>query len=398
MPADAPSYTPSDGTVSTSTDDMTLTNPTNPRASVAPSTEKSDAVSNVTESNSEPIPQPPPPAAAVVLRTSTDLIAPKGGDFPSDEQEKPALAGSSMNDDASLDPASGLPERKSSILHPPLPPLPFHLRDHRLAVTLVVLVMFVDHGIFPPVFYFAVHYTTNISLTTIFGVITGIFGVVLGIECFVRSIKLILTSSRFRPLGQEARFGMDFWQFSLCTCLIINVVCVSTGTALEPPSLRLMAMPMPTLIFNLSWQLLLSDFLHERKIRTPFRVSSTPKGEVWPRFISVIIEDFIAVDCNGKREWRQAWKDRVAASRPMRQTLKQLSTYWGVGGLCVSALCFGLLWGFDSMKGREAGYALGWLLPWAWIVPSTVFTIFYVKSRLKDERHYCQRNRNSFSA
>jgi len=256
--------------------------------------------------------------------------------------------------------------------------------------------MFVDHGIFPPVAYFGLKYGTDMSLTIIFGIITSIFGVVLGIECLVRAVKLILKSPRFRPLGQEFRWGMDFWQYTLTLCLIVNVVCVSVGTALNPPFINLMAMPMPTLIFNLSWQLLLSDFLHKRKYRTPFRISSTPKGDIFPQFIYVIIEDVIAVDCNGKTEWRQAWRDRVKASKPMRETLKRLSTYWGVGGLCVSTLCWGLLWGFDSISGKEAGYAIGWLLPWAWIVPSTIFTTIYVKHRLEDERHFVQRH-NSFS-
>jgi len=286
--------------------------------------------------------------------------------------------------------------RKSSILRPPLPPLPFHLRDHKGAVAFIFIVMVIDHGLFPPAFYFGVQYATNIDTTVIFGIITAVFGIVLGIECLVRSLKLIIKSPMFRPLGQEARFGMDFWQFSFTACLIINVVCVSVGTALEPPFINLMAMPMPTLIFNLSWLLLLSDYLHEKKIRTPFRISSTPKGEIFPRFIYVIIEDVIAVDCNGKREWRQAWKDRVDASKPMRETLTRLSRFWAIGGLCTSALCWGLLWGFDSITGKEAGYAVGWLLPWAWIIPSTIFTTFYVKKRLRDERHYCQRT-NSFS-
>jgi len=155
---------------------------------------------------------------------------------------------------------------------------------------------------------------------------------------------------------------------------------------------------MPLVIFNLSWHLLLFDFLHERKVRTPFRISSTEKGEIWPRFIYVIIEDVVAVDCNGKREWRQAWKERVAASKPMRHTLKRLSLFWAIGGLCTSAICLGLLWGFDSVSGKQAGYALGWLLPWAWIIPSAVATTFYVKHRLKDERHFVQRYRGSVSA
>ncbi|KAF3938697.1 hypothetical protein ABW19_dt0208448 [Dactylella cylindrospora] len=378
MTDERPPYPASDRTNSTG-DDMTLTNPTNPRTSVAPSTSTSNP--GFTEQK----PQSPEPS-----KDANKSAKEK------DTSEKDTFA-ILDNDESSPEPSQAPPERKSSILRPPLPPLPFHLREHKWAVSFVVLVMFIDHGIFPPVAYFCLKYFTNISLTVIFGIITGIFGVVLGIECLVRAIKLVLKSPRFRPLGQTARFGMDFWQYSLTLCLIVNVICVSVGTALEPPFINLMAMPMPTIIFNFSWQLLLSDWLHERRYRAPFRISSTAKGEVFPQFIYVIIEDVIAVDCNGKREWRQAWKDRVTASKPMRETLKRLSTYWGVGGLCVSALCWGLLWGFDSVSGKEAGYAIGWLLPWAWIIPSTVFTTFYVKHRLKDERHFVQRH-NSFSS
>ncbi|EPS40487.1 hypothetical protein H072_5674 [Dactylellina haptotyla CBS 200.50] len=384
MPAETPPYSSSHRTNSTG-DDMTLTNTSNPLASVAPSsTTRSDSHDHIQASTSTV-----PTSAALTATSSTEKSL----------KPPPAAALSSDNGTPQNEPkpAPMLSERKSSILRPPLPPLPFHLRGHKGAVTFVFIVMVIDHGLFPPAAYFGLKYATNISLTTIFGIITGIFGVVLGLECFIRSIKLLLPSRNFQPLGQTNRFGMDFWQFSFTLCLIINVVCVSVGTALNPPFLNLMAMPMPTVIFNLSWQLLLSDFLHERKVRTPFRISSTPKGEIWPRFIYVIIEDVIAVDCNGKREWRQAWRDRVAASKPMRETLKRLSFFWGVGGICISALCFGLLWGFDSVSGKEAGYALGWLLPWAWIIPSTVFTTFYVKKRLKDERHFVQRYKGSFS-
>ncbi|KAK6524389.1 hypothetical protein TWF281_011297 [Arthrobotrys megalospora] len=394
MSDEIPPYPPSHRTNSTS-DDMTLTNPTNPSTSVAPSTthlDSHDPVRKPTTATTDPEPK-----KSITIENSRALTG-------TVTNEKPITSPVAQSSDESPrdtdegEPPPGIGERKSSILRPPLPPLPFHLRDHKAPVAFVFAVMVIDHGIFPPAAYFGLKYATNLSLTTIFGIITGIFGVVLGIECFVRSIKLVLKSPRFRPLGQTARFGMDFWQFSLTLCLIVNVVCVSVGTALTPPFINLMAMPMPTLIFNISWQLLLSDFLHDRKYRTPFRISSTPKGEIWPRFIYVIIEDVIAVDCNGKREWRQAWKDRVEASKPMRETLKRLSLFWGIGGLATSGLCYGLLWGFDSVSGKEAGYALGWLLPWAWLIPSSVFTTFYVKKRLKDERHFCQRHKGSFSA
>lgn len=412
---ETPTYPPSNRTNSTS-DDMTLTNPS---TSVAPSTKHvrlnshDKPATNTTTTNTTlnttttylHTADSGLPKKSITIEDSRDLtgtitdekpitspIAPSSDESPRDANTD----GNSNAEDTESIP--GISERRPSVLRPPLPPLPFHLRDHRAAVAFAFTVMVIDHGIFPPVAYFALKYATNISLTVIFGIITGIFGVVLGIECFVRSIKLILKSPRFRPLGQTARFGMDFWQYSFTLCLIINVVCVSVGTALNPPFLNLMAMPMPTLIFNISWQLLLSDFLHERKYRTPFRISSTEKGEIWPRFIYVIIEDVIAVDCNGKRVWRQAWKDRVEASKPMRETLKRLSMFWGIGGIMMSSLCFGLLWGFDSVSGKEAGYALGWLLPWAWIIPSSIFTTFYVKKRLKDERHFCQRHKGSFSA
>ncbi|KAF3915235.1 hypothetical protein ABW20_dc0109241 [Dactylellina cionopaga] len=348
MPDETPPYPRSDRTNSTG-DDMTLTNPP---ASVAPSATPNDSHEDINIKSTTT-----PTTSSVVVPRSEELNATTSNEKPL--KPSPAILSNDETSQEETEPPLFIGERKSSILHPPLPPLPFHLRDHKGAVFFVFVVMVIDHGIFPPACYFGLKYATNISLTMIFGIITGVFGIVLGLECFIRSIKLVLKSPRYRPLGQTARFGMDFWQFYFTTCLIINVVCVSVGTALDPPFLNLMAMPMPTVIFNLSWQLLLSDFLHERKVRTPFRISSTPKGEIWPRFIYVIIEDVIAVDCNGKREWRQAWKDRVQASKPMRETLKRLSMFWGIGGLCISALCWGLLWGFDSVSGKEAGYALG---------------------------------------
>ncbi|KAF3925383.1 hypothetical protein ABW21_db0200648 [Orbilia brochopaga] len=213
MSAGPPSYPPSNQSNASTGDgdDMTLTNPTNPRASVAPSTEKFDSASSSTDTNLKSVPPPPqpPPSPPPVDPLSTDITAipVTTRDFDPSQPEK-SHAAPSTNDETSLEPYPGLPERKSSVLRPPLPPLPFHLREHKAAVAFVFIVMFIDHGIFPPACYFGLHYATNISLTTIFGIITGIFGVVLGLECFIRSIKLILPSPRFRPLGQTARFGV----------------------------------------------------------------------------------------------------------------------------------------------------------------------------------------------
>jgi len=144
--------------------------------------------------------------------------------------------------------------------------------------------------------------------------------------------------------------------------LIVNVVFVVVGTAIDPPLMRLLALPMPLITLNISWQLLLSLYLYSHHYRAPMRMSSTLKGERFPMYLSLIIEDIVAVDLNGKLEWRKAWNRRYNSSFVIRRLIRRLTLFWGIGGMCIAAITLGLLFGIKGRAGREAGYAIGMLI------------------------------------
>ncbi len=62
--------------------------------------------------------------------------------------------------------------------------------------------------------------------------------------------------------------------------------------------------------------------------RTPFRISSLPRGVVMRPGIYTIIEDIIAVDTGSGRLYREALDARYEASPLFRRMLYQLNLFW----------------------------------------------------------------------
>lgn len=62
--------------------------------------------------------------------------------------------------------------------------------------------------------------------------------------------------------------------------------------------------------------------------RTPFRISSLPRGVAMRPGIYTIIEDIIAVDTGSGRLYREALDARYEASPLFRRMLYQLNLFW----------------------------------------------------------------------
>ena len=89
------------------------------------------------------------------------------------------------------------------------------------------------------------------------------------------------------------------------------------------------------------------------------------------------MEDVIAVDANGKNDWRGKWKKRYENSRDMRVLCEKLSLFWGVGGVVCSAVCVAFVFALGGHTGKEVGYAIGefseTLPPFFFIFTTTIF-------------------------
>lgn len=96
-------------------------------------------------------------------------------------------------------------------------------------------------------------------------------------------------------------------------------------------------MPLPTVMFYWGGVLLSLDILRICGVRTPFQISSTPKGAVMPAALYVLIEDVMAVDCGGGQKYRYALRIRYLSSPYFRQLLFKLNCFWSGGALIWAA-------------------------------------------------------------
>jgi hypothetical protein len=195
-----------------------------------------------------------------------------------------------------------------------------------------------------------------------------------------RSWDLVKASSDCRPLGQQGKWGMDFFGWNFLFGFLALTVIISVGIALE--SLVVVSLPASVLLLYVCLELLLAPLGMTMGMRAPCRMSSVAKGEPLRPGVCVIVEDVVAVDGKQGQAFRRAWSDRYEASAIFRAHLKKMDLLWGVSGLMVVAVVWGLAFGLDN---KEIGYAVGWALPWLWAGGMTVLTIQMSKAMLRRE-------------
>jgi hypothetical protein len=133
---------------------------------------------------------------------------------------------------------------------------------------------------------------------------------------------------------------LDFFQwnfyigFIYITALI--VVACSLAETIGNTSVRLVALPLPILLFTTSISMLYGSFIVSRGGRYPMRFSSMPKGALARPGIYTIIEDVVAVDGGQGSKFRKAFNERYKASLQVRTLLRQLNLYWGSSGFVVA--------------------------------------------------------------
>lgn len=154
------------------------------------------------------------------------------------------------------------------------------------------------------------------------------------------------------------------------------------GTIPENPPIRLLAMPVTSLLWVFGTEMIIQDGMRLLGIPSPFRISSMPaKSQIRPG-IYWMIEDVVAVDGLGGVAFREQLNARYEASHDFRQMLHRLTLFWGIGAETMAAVITILVFKVPS---GDAAYCIGWAAPFAWAGVWTLITFPWVKRGLNHE-------------
>jgi len=239
-----------------------------------------------------------------------------------------------------------------------LPRIPVDLSANKLPIFLNWLPTVFTSGVLPIVGYFALRYGTDQKLSIVLSPWLAAMGAVSLFTLCRRSWALYKSNSTCRPLGQQARWGLDFFNWNFIFGFIALTALISAGISV--PDLTVVTLPLTVLMLYVCGEILLIPILMALNVKAFIRFSSIAKGERLRSGVYVIIEDVVAVDGKQGQAFRQAWSDRYEASPVFRAHLRHMDILWGGSGLCIVALIWGLAFGLGgSRTGKEIAYALG---------------------------------------
>lgn len=265
---------------------------------------------------------------------------------------------------------------------PPLPELPYSLREHKRNIAIIWCLLALDAAIMPLVLFYPLWYSSDLAPAYIFAVTTGLFGIISGLEWAYRSWRL-WRQEWVRPFGGKKN-GFDFFHISYTIGYTIALIELIVGAAPHDPFVRLCAMPAPSFIVFFGGELLFFSILHRLHFLTPFQISSLPKGVPMRPMTYTILEDVIAVDTGAGRAYRQAINERYEASHQFRVLLHRVDLFWAVPALLVGVACM-VVAGIPQVP-QTIGYGIGWGVPPLWVGLWAVITTFSVQHFLRKER------------
>ena len=223
---------------------------------------------------------------------------------------------------------------------------------------------------------------------TVLTIPTAVLGIFTAIAIVERIWKLTKPSPEFRPL-KSPRYALDIFQWGYFAALLLISALISSTLArgdVDDDShalqTRLVSMPAPVLMYFLATLTLLSLALNGLGVKLPFSFGSVDAGNVVRPAIYYIVEDVVAVDGNGGVEYREAFGARYESSAKFRGMIWTLSVVWMLAFYVFAGAFTALVFTLPV----AAVYAVGWAGPFPLAGLMAVWTIFYVKSALKEER------------
>ena len=260
------------------------------------------------------------------------------------------------------------------------PSLDYTLSTRRRAILFFWALILIDCIGVPIALYFGLWYGTSLSPNAVFSISTACLGGASIGEYVLRFWRLWKKGSTCRVLGaRRAYLDWFHWNFSIGWFFVMCELII--GTAFTNPPIRLLAMPVATMLWWFAIQTILEDILRLLGTPSPVRISSMPKGARFRPGIYSIIEDVVAVDGSGGTRFRKRLNDRYEASHYFRQMLHRLTLFWSAGAAGAATLTTILVFTLE----RDAAYVVGWTLPFIWAGIWAPCTIWYVKRELRHE-------------
>lgn len=317
-------------------------------------------------------------------KSSGHVMSPTGAHRQSEPdtaiQERPSQA-----EDGGPPPPSVDTMQSDPAFEPEPPSLNYDLRTKKKALWFFWSVVIFDSVIMPIGLYFGLWYTVyqdgRMSANTVFSIVTAAIGGISIFEYFVRTWALWKKNSNCRPTG-AGRWYFDWFLWNYTIGWVIIMLELIIGTVREYPPLRLVAMPVPSMLYTFAVELLLIDVGRYFQIPAPCRISSIPKGAQLRPGIYPMIEDIVGVDGGGGTEYREALNRRYEASHVFRAMLRRLGLFWSIGAMGMAVVCTILIFTINA----EAGYVIGWAAPFVWAGVWTLATFWYAKRKLKEEK------------
>lgn len=269
-------------------------------------------------------------------------------------------------------------ERKLPLPAPP--PLSFSPWDKKIPIVVCTICLLLCDLALPCVVYYALRSLTSLEIEINLGISCASLGLGELMELPLRGYRLVKYRDQYAPLGQEAKWGFDFLFWWYCIATVIGIVPYVISTSLENPILWLFLMT-PGLLVGFA---VATTTISMVPFRLPFRVSSDARGERCKPFVYYIIEDFIAVDAQQMRRYREELQTRYRASPLFRRLLWDINMWWTVGGVVFIGALAGMTWGleFDVAYGLSFGLLFVWIGLWA------LGSWWWVKRCLRVEREW----------
>lgn len=146
--------------------------------------------------------------------------------------------------------------------------------------------------------------------------------------------------------------------------------------------IRLLALPPVVLMYVVATLTLLSLVLNYSAWKLPFRFGSSEPGNVLRPAVYYIVEDVVAVDGGGGVEYRRAFGERYIGSEVFRRMVFEVSVVWMLFFYACAVLFSVLVFELPAV----AVYAVGWAGPVALAWVMALWTTFFVRKRLREER------------
>jgi hypothetical protein len=261
------------------------------------------------------------------------------------------------------------------------PDLNYGLRQRKKSIVIFWTLVVLDCVAMPIALYFGLWYGTSLSHNAVFSISTGALGTVSIVEYFLRFHRLWRKGSTCRVIGAK-RFYLDWFHWNLSLAWIAVMIELIVGTVPHEPPIRLLAMPVPSMVFAMGVQLLAVDIMRWAGMKAPVRISSLPRGSTLRPGVYAFIEDVVAVDGSGGTEFRQRLNLRYQTSKRFRQLLHRLTLFWGFGAIAIAAISTAIIFTVN----KDVAYVLGWCIPFVWAGLWALITTKWVQKSLAEEQ------------